>query len=44
MYDILYEILFSWPYTSIIFIIILIIGLYDEWNQGILNWSNWGCS
>nr|YP_010508535.1 NADH dehydrogenase subunit 3 [Philophylla fossata]UXG57148.1 NADH dehydrogenase subunit 3 [Philophylla fossata] len=29
-----------WSMTSIIFIIILIIGLYHEWNQGMLNWSN----
>nr|YP_010037293.1 NADH dehydrogenase subunit 3 [Acidiella diversa]QQW48069.1 NADH dehydrogenase subunit 3 [Acidiella diversa] len=29
-----------WSITSIIFIIILIIGLYHEWNQGMLNWSN----
>nr|YP_009867065.1 NADH dehydrogenase subunit 3 [Zeugodacus proprediaphora]YP_010310502.1 NADH dehydrogenase subunit 3 [Zeugodacus scutellaris]YP_010508522.1 NADH dehydrogenase subunit 3 [Zeugodacus mukiae]QKG04014.1 NADH dehydrogenase subunit 3 [Zeugodacus proprediaphora]UMY76037.1 NADH dehydrogenase subunit 3 [Zeugodacus scutellaris]UXG57122.1 NADH dehydrogenase subunit 3 [Zeugodacus mukiae]WCB98443.1 NADH dehydrogenase subunit 3 [Zeugodacus scutellaris] len=29
-----------WTMTSIIFIIILIIGLYHEWNQGMLNWSN----
>nr|YP_010693119.1 NADH dehydrogenase subunit 3 [Dacus venetatus]WCB98326.1 NADH dehydrogenase subunit 3 [Dacus venetatus] len=32
--------LFIWTSTSIIFIIILIIGLYHEWNQGMLNWSN----
>nr|WCB98495.1 NADH dehydrogenase subunit 3 [Bactrocera minax] len=30
----------TWTITSIIFIIILIIGLYHEWNQGMLNWSN----
>nr|YP_009378647.1 NADH dehydrogenase subunit 3 [Anastrepha fraterculus]YP_010692924.1 NADH dehydrogenase subunit 3 [Anastrepha obliqua]ARH56144.1 NADH dehydrogenase subunit 3 [Anastrepha fraterculus]WCB98001.1 NADH dehydrogenase subunit 3 [Anastrepha fraterculus]WCB98040.1 NADH dehydrogenase subunit 3 [Anastrepha obliqua] len=29
-----------WTITSIIFIMILIIGLYHEWNQGMLNWSN----
>nr|YP_010693210.1 NADH dehydrogenase subunit 3 [Bactrocera curvifera]WCB98989.1 NADH dehydrogenase subunit 3 [Bactrocera curvifera] len=29
-----------WASTSIVFIIILIIGLYHEWNQGMLNWSN----
>nr|YP_009378991.1 NADH dehydrogenase subunit 3 [Cestrotus liui]ARI44192.1 NADH dehydrogenase subunit 3 [Cestrotus liui] len=28
-----------WTFTSIIFIIILLIGLYHEWNQGMLNWS-----
>nr|YP_010693015.1 NADH dehydrogenase subunit 3 [Rhagoletis batava]WCB98144.1 NADH dehydrogenase subunit 3 [Rhagoletis batava]WCB98157.1 NADH dehydrogenase subunit 3 [Rhagoletis batava]WCB98170.1 NADH dehydrogenase subunit 3 [Rhagoletis batava] len=32
--------IFVWMSTSIIFIIILIIGLYHEWNQGMLNWSN----
>nr|YP_010693067.1 NADH dehydrogenase subunit 3 [Dacus axanus]WCB98248.1 NADH dehydrogenase subunit 3 [Dacus axanus] len=29
-----------WTSTSIIFIIILIVGLYHEWNQGMLNWMN----
>nr|ALK03702.1 NADH dehydrogenase subunit 3 [Bactrocera oleae]ALK03715.1 NADH dehydrogenase subunit 3 [Bactrocera oleae]ALK03728.1 NADH dehydrogenase subunit 3 [Bactrocera oleae]ALK03754.1 NADH dehydrogenase subunit 3 [Bactrocera oleae] len=29
-----------WTTTSAVFIIILIIGLYHEWNQGMLNWSN----
>uniref|UniRef100_UPI0030E4268E NADH dehydrogenase subunit 3 n=1 Tax=Myiopardalis pardalina TaxID=765351 RepID=UPI0030E4268E len=32
--------IFMWSVTSITFIIILIIGLYHEWNQGMLNWSN----
>ncbi|NP_008653.1 NADH dehydrogenase subunit 3 (mitochondrion) [Ceratitis capitata] len=32
--------IFMWTITSIVFIIILIIGLYHEWNQGMLNWSN----
>nr|YP_010693106.1 NADH dehydrogenase subunit 3 [Dacus humeralis]WCB98287.1 NADH dehydrogenase subunit 3 [Dacus humeralis] len=32
--------LLVWTSTSTIFIIILIIGLYHEWNQGMLNWSN----
>nr|YP_010895112.1 NADH dehydrogenase subunit 3 [Fazia fascifrons]WJW73638.1 NADH dehydrogenase subunit 3 [Fazia fascifrons] len=32
--------LYYWSITSIIFIIILLIGLYHEWNQGMLNWSN----
>nr|AQV11450.1 NADH dehydrogenase subunit 3 [Mesomelena mesomelaena] len=32
--------LFMWTITSIIFIIILLLGLYHEWNQGMLNWSN----
>nr|QIC19207.1 NADH dehydrogenase subunit 3 [Ocydromia sp. DY-2020] len=29
-----------WMTTSMIFIFILLIGLYHEWNQGALNWSN----
>nr|YP_010277765.1 NADH dehydrogenase subunit 3 [Cylindromyia intermedia]UHY94306.1 NADH dehydrogenase subunit 3 [Cylindromyia intermedia] len=32
--------LMVWTMTSIIFILILLIGLYHEWNQGMLNWSN----
>nr|ACA62432.1 NADH dehydrogenase subunit 3 [Drosophila mediostriata] len=32
--------LLIWTSTSIIFILILMIGLYHEWNQGMLNWSN----
>nr|QNE85654.1 NADH dehydrogenase subunit 3 [Poecilobothrus nobilitatus] len=28
-----------WMLTSMIFIIILLVGLYHEWNQGALNWS-----
>nr|YP_010895320.1 NADH dehydrogenase subunit 3 [Victoriana melanorrhina]WJW73911.1 NADH dehydrogenase subunit 3 [Victoriana melanorrhina] len=32
--------LMLWSITSIIFIIILLLGLYHEWNQGMLNWSN----
>nr|YP_010691335.1 NADH dehydrogenase subunit 3 [Drosophila septentriosaltans]WBU93985.1 NADH dehydrogenase subunit 3 [Drosophila septentriosaltans] len=32
--------LFIWTITSIVFILILLIGLYHEWNQGMLNWSN----
>nr|WJJ67811.1 NADH dehydrogenase subunit 3 [Scathophaga stercoraria] len=32
--------LLTWTTTSIIFIIILLLGLYHEWNQGMLNWSN----
>nr|ATN41235.1 NADH dehydrogenase subunit 3 [Endopterygota sp. 24 LC-2017] len=32
--------IFIWSTTSIIFIFILLIGLYHEWNQGMLNWSN----
>nr|YP_009446020.1 NADH dehydrogenase subunit 3 [Eupeodes corollae]YP_010701710.1 NADH dehydrogenase subunit 3 [Eupeodes americanus]YP_010701749.1 NADH dehydrogenase subunit 3 [Eupeodes luniger]ANW72036.1 NADH dehydrogenase subunit 3 [Eupeodes corollae]WCJ53271.1 NADH dehydrogenase subunit 3 [Eupeodes americanus]WCJ53323.1 NADH dehydrogenase subunit 3 [Eupeodes luniger] len=32
--------LMMWSITSIIFILILLLGLYHEWNQGMLNWSN----
>nr|ACA62338.1 NADH dehydrogenase subunit 3 [Drosophila ornatifrons] len=32
--------LLIWTSTSIIFILILLVGLYHEWNQGMLNWSN----
>nr|YP_009434625.1 NADH dehydrogenase subunit 3 [Dorcadia ioffi]ATF28039.1 NADH dehydrogenase subunit 3 [Dorcadia ioffi] len=28
-----------WLTTSIIFLLILLIGLYHEWNQGMLNWA-----
>nr|ANJ70297.1 NADH dehydrogenase subunit 3 [Acilius sulcatus] len=30
--------------TSFFFIIILLIGLYHEWNQGALNWKSWDYS
>nr|WPM93081.1 NADH dehydrogenase subunit 3 [Cricotopus cf. montanus] len=29
-----------WTMTSLIFIVILLLGLIHEWNQGALNWSN----
>nr|AET13010.1 NADH dehydrogenase subunit 3 [Tipula abdominalis] len=29
-----------WSITSSVFIFILLIGLYHEWNQGALNWSS----
>nr|YP_009112206.1 NADH dehydrogenase subunit 3 [Drosophila incompta]AIY56330.1 NADH dehydrogenase subunit 3 [Drosophila incompta] len=32
--------LLIWSTTSIIFILILLMGLYHEWNQGMLNWSS----
>nr|AMH85376.1 NADH dehydrogenase subunit 3 [Winthemia rufopicta] len=32
--------LIMWSLTSMIFILILLLGLYHEWNQGMLNWSN----
>nr|YP_008474365.1 NADH dehydrogenase subunit 3 [Sasakia funebris]AFN29191.1 NADH dehydrogenase subunit 3 [Sasakia funebris] len=31
---------FIWYKISFFFIIILLIGLYHEWNQNMLNWSN----
>nr|YP_010288394.1 NADH dehydrogenase subunit 3 [Polypedilum nubifer]UKO31610.1 NADH dehydrogenase subunit 3 [Polypedilum nubifer] len=31
--------LMIWTMTNLIFIIILILGLYHEWNQGSLNWT-----
>lgn len=31
--------LLIWTYTNFIFILILIIGLFHEWNQGSLNWT-----
>nr|QHZ87437.1 NADH dehydrogenase subunit 3 [Orthetrum melania] len=30
----------SWSIVSIVFIVILLVGLYHEWNQGALEWSN----
>nr|AQP26505.1 NADH dehydrogenase subunit 3 [Odontotermes sp. BDIT9-1.3A]AQP27211.1 NADH dehydrogenase subunit 3 [Odontotermes sp. BDIT087] len=30
----------SWMTVSIMFLLILIIGLYHEWNQGSLEWKN----
>uniref|UniRef100_A0AB39A5W7 NADH-ubiquinone oxidoreductase chain 3 n=1 Tax=Senometopia mimoexcisa TaxID=3235071 RepID=A0AB39A5W7_9MUSC len=32
--------LMIWTMTSLTFILILLLGLYHEWNQGMLNWSN----
>nr|QIC20366.1 NADH dehydrogenase subunit 3 [Oreogeton sp. DY-2020] len=34
-----YSNLTTWMLTSMLFILILLIGLYHEWNQGALNWS-----
>uniref|UniRef100_UPI00315CBF1F NADH dehydrogenase subunit 3 n=1 Tax=Tuerkayana magnum TaxID=3018951 RepID=UPI00315CBF1F len=31
--------IFSWLLTSIVFLIILLFGLYYEWSQGALDWS-----
>nr|URH16521.1 NADH dehydrogenase subunit 3 [Prorhinotermes simplex]WMY24267.1 NADH dehydrogenase subunit 3 [Prorhinotermes simplex] len=30
----------SWMSVSVLFLMILIIGLYHEWNQGSLEWTN----
>lgn len=30
----------TWILTTFIFLIILLIGLYFEWNQGVLNWTD----
>nr|QVH36313.1 NADH dehydrogenase subunit 3 [Erionota torus] len=32
--------LIIWSKTSLFFIIILLIGIYHEWNQNMLNWTN----
>nr|QJX65652.1 NADH dehydrogenase subunit 3 [Amorophaga japonica] len=32
--------MFNWMITSSFFLIILILGLYHEWNQNMLNWTN----
>nr|YP_002640593.1 NADH dehydrogenase subunit 3 [Hydroscapha granulum]CAM35437.1 NADH dehydrogenase subunit 3 [Hydroscapha granulum] len=32
--------LYSWMLISFFFLIILLIGLYHEWNQGALEWAN----
>nr|AVJ52408.1 NADH dehydrogenase subunit 3 [Hotea curculionoides] len=34
----------AWIGTILGFIIILILGLYYEWNNGMLEWSKWGYS
>nr|YP_009512561.1 NADH dehydrogenase subunit 3 [Sicyonia lancifer]AXJ93115.1 NADH dehydrogenase subunit 3 [Sicyonia lancifer] len=32
--------IFTWTVTGAIFIFILLLGLYHEWNQGALEWAN----
>nr|YP_009864997.1 NADH dehydrogenase subunit 3 [Carpilius maculatus]QKE42635.1 NADH dehydrogenase subunit 3 [Carpilius maculatus] len=32
--------IFSWLFTSTLFLLILLLGLYYEWIQGALEWSN----
>nr|UOU85298.1 NADH dehydrogenase subunit 3 [Compsobata cibaria] len=34
-----YSNMMVWTLTSVIFIMILLFGLYHEWSQGMLNWS-----
>nr|UYL25733.1 NADH dehydrogenase subunit 3 [Stomphastis sp.]UYL25746.1 NADH dehydrogenase subunit 3 [Stomphastis sp.]UYL25759.1 NADH dehydrogenase subunit 3 [Stomphastis sp.]UYL25772.1 NADH dehydrogenase subunit 3 [Stomphastis sp.]UYL25785.1 NADH dehydrogenase subunit 3 [Stomphastis sp.] len=31
---------FSWSFMMMFFLIILLLGLYHEWNQNMLNWTN----
>nr|YP_009406920.1 NADH dehydrogenase subunit 3 [Typhlatya pearsei]ASA39443.1 NADH dehydrogenase subunit 3 [Typhlatya pearsei] len=31
--------IYSWVITSVFFLIILLLGLYHEWNQGALEWT-----
>nr|UPX88323.1 NADH dehydrogenase subunit 3 [Dilophus febrilis] len=35
-----YSNLFIWSISNFFFILILLLGLYHEWNQGALNWSS----
>nr|WOR81167.1 NADH dehydrogenase subunit 3 [Anaspides swaini] len=30
----------SWSFTSFVFLFILLLGLFHEWNQGALDWSS----
>nr|YP_009349863.1 NADH dehydrogenase subunit 3 [Diestrammena asynamora]AQM39999.1 NADH dehydrogenase subunit 3 [Diestrammena asynamora] len=32
--------LFSWSIVSMFFLMILLVGLFHEWNQGALEWAN----
>nr|YP_009648528.1 NADH dehydrogenase subunit 3 [Micromus angulatus]AMW67871.1 NADH dehydrogenase subunit 3 [Micromus sp. YW-2016]ARO47899.1 NADH dehydrogenase subunit 3 [Micromus angulatus]QCE31819.1 NADH dehydrogenase subunit 3 [Micromus angulatus] len=34
-----YSNLFMWFYVTIFFLLILLMGIYHEWNQGALEWS-----
>ena len=36
--------LYSWIFTGVFFLIILLLGLYHEWNQGALEWADWDYS
>nr|AMW68040.1 NADH dehydrogenase subunit 3 [Climacia areolaris] len=35
-----YSNMYMWFFIALFFIIILILGLYHEWNQGALQWNN----
>nr|UDF83762.1 NADH dehydrogenase subunit 3 [Coenomyia ferruginea] len=35
-----YSTMMTWIMTSLIFIFILLLGLYHEWNQGALEWTH----
>nr|YP_010835982.1 NADH dehydrogenase subunit 3 [Perlomyia levanidovae]WGC89501.1 NADH dehydrogenase subunit 3 [Perlomyia levanidovae] len=32
--------LLTWSVISLYFVLVLLVGLYHEWNQGALNWAN----
>nr|QHD45542.1 NADH dehydrogenase subunit 3 [Cicadella viridis] len=34
-----FSFLMNWIFTSVLFIVILMIGLYHEWMNGMLNWT-----
>nr|UFZ13948.1 NADH dehydrogenase subunit 3 [Taeniochauliodes attenuatus] len=40
LYIMNYSNLWMWSLTSFMFLLILLIGLYHEWNQGALKWAN----
>nr|UGK73353.1 NADH dehydrogenase subunit 3 [Mesargus serrata] len=40
IYTMKFSLIKFWMMTSITFTIILIVGLYFEWNKGLLKWSN----
>lgn len=36
--------IWAWSFTGLFFILILLIGLYHEWQQGALDWATWSYS
>ena len=34
----------TWMFTGIFFLLILLLGLYHEWDQGALEWADWNYS